>query len=344
MKHVAVGVLKFVSYVDFNAADDRELADNNYNEQGPLVAPKDQRALANSRHEKYFTSDGDHSPNSDHLAHINAFTALRATFVGRGVNATFRLSNDNLLHFGSFKTCMQNAEQIENILVEPAFHLSKENLLHFESFKTCTQNAEQIENDLVEASLISIARTIDSDPNLAECVLLDGLQPSLAVKGNKDAFPHLFKVHVSATSRLEERTQQQGLPFRRRGVVHVHHTCTSGQGDALVIRDSTNVIAMQAVLVGARVVLIKRNVLFIRDTSEATTPSRPDIGDVLFIRDTSESIMEIFGEENKPRTAKKVTEGSDALYLIPAYVKNYGKFAVKGVSITDYTEPTVGKD
>nr|OQO28768.1 hypothetical protein B0A51_02537 [Rachicladosporium sp. CCFEE 5018]OQO32465.1 hypothetical protein B0A51_00254 [Rachicladosporium sp. CCFEE 5018] len=196
-------------------------------EKGLFLAPKEQRELANGRHEKYFTD------NSDHMAHIRAFTALRAAFIGRGINAASRFSKEDFLHFGSFKTCMQNAEQIENILVESG-------LISRPSSSTRVKYQYGVSN----------LNRNSSNTALIKCLLVAGLQPNLAVKGNKKFFrtssERMVMLQPGSRSARQNKatTLDPGLLFTYTTLVR------PDKGDALFFRNASKISTLQAILFG----------------------------------------------------------------------------------------------
>ncbi|KAK6435602.1 hypothetical protein LTR95_008203 [Oleoguttula sp. CCFEE 5521] len=201
-------------------------------EKGLFVAPREQRAEANARHRRYFTD------RSEHMAFINAFSALRAAFKRGGVHTAFRIAKEDFLHFGAFKTCIQSAEQIEKILREAG-------LLPQATWST--RSLSLYGPDELNRN--------SSNSDLIKCLLLAGQPSNLAWKINNDgpvlrtATEGAVMLHPGSMNRKDkDGGQDTSYP---KGTIFTYSSLNkASQGGALFIRETSQVTPLQATLFG----------------------------------------------------------------------------------------------
>ncbi|OQO10814.1 hypothetical protein B0A48_04114 [Cryoendolithus antarcticus] len=201
-------------------------------EKGLFVAPREKRAEANARHRKYFTD------KSEHMAFINAFSALRAAFKRSGVHTAFRIAKEDFLHFGAFKTCMQSAEQIEKILREAG-------LLPQATWST--RSLSLYGPDELNRN--------SGNSDLIKCLLLAGQPTNLAWKIKNDgpvlrtATERAVMLHPGSMNKKEkDGGQDTAYP---RGTLFTYSSLNKASvGGALFIRETSQVTPLQAALFG----------------------------------------------------------------------------------------------
>lgn len=204
------------------------------NERSLFLAPVDARAEARRAQSTYAPYD-----QSDQLALLEAFQELRMLRHQYGIAASQQRARENFLHWGAFKMIDQSTKQIEQVLVDCGL------------IPLRTLDEQQISP---ACGPVSLNRN-SQNSTLIKSLLVAGLSPNIGVKTSPNGIAYRtsreHSVVIYARSRNSEKNK--GDPKHAQGTLFAYEALAKAiTADSLLLRDTTKITPLMALLFGGR--------------------------------------------------------------------------------------------